>query len=72
MNTLIYFNALDKPDNIGISQLTDNLQQFIDERLNVFVNYAIVGNKIEFDYQHEGETKRGYALFFDVPNDFQN
>lgn len=69
MNTLIYFNAPDKPENIGISQLTDNLQQFIDERLNIFVNYAIVGNQIQFDVNEE---KRGYALFFDVPNDFQN
>ena len=69
MNTLIYFNAPDKPENIGISQLTDNLQLFIDERLNIFVNYAIVGNQIQFDVT---ETKRGYALFFDVPTDFQN
>lgn len=67
--TLIYFNAPDKPENIGISQLTDNLQQFIDERLNIFVNYVIVGNQIQFDVNEE---KRGYALFFDVPNDFQN
>lgn len=69
MNTLIYFNAPDKPENIGISQLTNDLQLFIDERLNIFVNYAIVGNQIQFDVT---ETKRGYALFFDVPNDFQN
>ena len=67
--TLIYFNAPDKPENIGISQLTDNLQQFIDERLNIFVNYVIVGNQIQFDVNEE---KRGYALFFDVPTDFQN
>ena len=67
--TLIYFNAPDKPENIGISQLTSDLQSFINERLNIFVNYAIVGNQIQFDVNEE---QRGYALFFDVPNDFQN
>lgn len=67
--TLIYFNAPDKPENIGISQLTENLQLFIDERLNIFVNYAIVGNQIQFDVNEE---QRGYALFFDVPTDFKN
>ena len=67
--TLIYFNSPDKPENIGISQLTNDLQLFIDERLNIFVNYDIVGNQIQFDVNEE---KRGYALFFDVPNDFQN
>ena len=67
--TLIYFNAPDKPENIGISQLTTDLQLFIYERSNIFVNYAIVGNQIQFDVNEE---QRGYALFFDVPNDFQN
>lgn len=72
MNTLIYFNLPDKPENIGISQLTNDLEQFINERLNIFVNYSITDNKIEFDVIKDEELKRGYALFFSVPSDFQN
>jgi len=61
---LIYFNAPSKPENMGISQLTDDINQFIIDRAEELPNAEIVGNTIQFD--------GGYAVFIDVPSDFQN
>lgn len=64
MKKLIYFNAPSKPENMGISQLTDDINQFIADRAEELPNAEIVGNTIQFD--------GGYAVFIDVPSDFQN
>ena len=64
MKKLIYFNAPSKPENMGISQLVDDINVFIDERKEELPNSEILGNTIQFD--------GGYAVFLDVPNDFEN
>lgn len=64
MKTLIYFNLATKPENMGISQLTDDINQFIIDKAEELPNAEIVGNTIQFD--------GGYAVFIDVPSDFQN
>jgi len=64
MKKLIYFNALSKPENMGISQLTDDINQFIIDRSTELPNAQIIDNTIQFD--------GGYAIFTDVPEDFQN
>jgi hypothetical protein len=61
---LIYFNAPSKPENMGISQLVDDINQFIADRAEELPNAQIIGNTIQFD--------GGYAVFIDVPSDFQN
>jgi dihydropteroate synthase len=61
---LIYFNAPSKPENMGISQLVDDINQFIAERSEELPNAQVAGNIIQFD--------GGYAVFVDVPSDFQN
>lgn len=73
MNTLIYFNAPDKPSNMGISQLTDNLQQFLAERSDILVDPIVLSDRFTFTKEIIDEQPvRGYALFFQVPNDFEN
>lgn len=73
MKTFIYFNAPDKPTNMGISQLTDNLQQFLADRAEILVDYTILEDRFTFTKEVvEGEVIRGYALTFQVPDDFQN
>jgi hypothetical protein len=49
---------------MGISQLTDDVNQFIADRATELPNAQIVENTIQFD--------GGYAIFTDVPEDFQN
>lgn len=69
MKTLIYFNAPDKPENMGISQLTDDIQTFLDERSDVIINPSIDGNILNFE-KTDGDP--GYAVLAETPEDFQN
>lgn len=80
---LIYFNAPDKPENMGQSQLTADISQFLAERANVLVDATIDGDRIHFtkDYDivldAEGNEVsrtpvRGFAIITTVPDDFQN
>jgi hypothetical protein len=74
MKTLIYFNRPDCPENMGISQLTDNLNQFLADRSSIIVNPTISNNILTFDKQanEEGIVERGYAILTETPEDFQN
>lgn len=69
MKTLIYFNRPDCPTNMGISQLTDDVQQFLADRSEILINPHIVGNILEFE---NAEGTKGYAVMTDTPNNFQN
>lgn len=69
MKTLIYFNFNDKPENMGISQLTDDVQQFLAERSDILINPVITENIITFVKQ---DGANGYAVMCTVPSDFQN
>ena len=69
MKTLIYFNRPDCPANMGISQLTDDVQQFLADRSEILINPHIVGNILEFE---NAEGTKGYAVMTDTPNNFQN
>ena len=74
MKTLIYFNRPDCPENMGVSQLTDDLQQFLAERSSTIINPIIDENILTFDKPEvEGELlNRGYAILTETPDDFQN
>lgn len=74
MKTLIYFNRPDCPENMGISQLTDDLQQFLTDRASIIVNPIINGDILTFDKpeNEEGVVERGYAMLTETPDDFQN
>lgn len=74
MKTLIYFNKPDCPENMGISQLTDNLQQFLTDRASIIVNPVIDKNILTFDKpeNEEGVVEKGYAMLTETPDDFQN
>lgn len=74
MNTLIYFNRPDCPENMGTSQLTSDIQGFLIERSSIIIDPVITGNKITFTkgIDEEGNLVFGYAMMFDVPNDFKN
>lgn len=69
MKTLIYFNRPDCPENMGISQLTDDVQTFLDERSDVIINPFIDGNILNFK-KTDGDP--GYAILAETPEDFQN
>jgi hypothetical protein len=64
MKKLIYFNSPSKPENMGISQLVDDVNEFINERSKELPNAEIIDNTIKFD--------GGYAVFIEVPADFEN
>lgn len=68
MKTFIYFNLKDKPENMGQSQLTDDLELFIKTNSEILVNAKVDGNKLIFD-KEEGQ---GYAIVSNVPEDFEN
>ena len=69
MKTLIYFNRPDCPPNMGISQLTDDVQTFLAERSDILINPNIVGNILEFE---NTEGTKGYAVMTETPEDFEN
>jgi len=69
MKTLIYFNKPDCPTNIGISQLTDDVQTFLAERADILINPIIVGNILEFEI---AEGVKGYAVMTETPENFEN
>lgn len=76
MKTLIYFNRPDCPENIGISQLTDNLQLFLDERSNIIINPVINGNILTFDkiiiVDGVKTIITGFAMLIETPDNFEN
>lgn len=76
MKTLIYFNRPDCPENMGISQLTDNLQLFLDERSDIIINPIINGNILTFDKEiiiDEVKTIiTGFAMLIETPDNFEN
>ena len=70
---MIYFNADDKPENMGQSQLidADSLKTFISNRKSILPDAKIVGNKLFF-YTIDSVKRERYAIIIDVPNDFEN
>lgn len=74
MSTLIYFNRPDCPENMGISQLTSNLEDFLIERSSIIINPIVEANKITFTkgLDENGNPIVGYAIFLEVQDDFQN
>lgn len=75
MKTLIYFNAPDAPEGVGQSQkLEGTIQEYLDANSSKFVDALIEGNKLTFTkaISEENEPIKGYALIFEVPDDFQN
>lgn len=74
MKTLIYFNRPDCPENMGISQLTDDVQTFLAERSDILINPVITGNILEFTkgYNEQEEPILGYAIMTETPEDFEN
>jgi hypothetical protein len=69
MQTFIYFNRPDCPENIGISQLTTDLSTFLQERENVLKDYVVLTDRFTFT-KPDGES--GYALTFNVDDSFEN
>lgn len=52
------------PENMGKSQLTDDIQTFLDERKELLPNATSDGKKITYD--------GGTATIKSVPDDFDN
>lgn len=69
MKTLIYFNAPDKPESMGICQLTDDLTLFLEERSEILINATVDGDTLSFTKPDETS---GYAVLATTPADFQN
>ena len=74
MKTLIYFNRPDCPASMGICQLTDDVQSFLNERANILINPVITGNILEFTkgYNENEEPILGYAVLTETPESFEN
>jgi len=72
MKKLIYFNAKDVVDGVPQSQVVDSLEAFIAE--NKLIDFSIDKNIITFTkaLSEDNTPQKGYALVFDVPNDFEN
>jgi hypothetical protein len=69
MQTFIYFNRPDCPENMGISQLTTDLDAFLQQRSEVLKDYVVLSDRFTFT-KPDGEI--GYALTFEVEDSFQN
>lgn len=69
MKKLIYFNAPDKPESMGICQLTDDLTLFLEERSEILINATVDGDILSFT---KPDGTSGYAVLATTPADFQN
>lgn len=69
MKKHIFFNSDDKPENMGISQLTDDIDVFISERSAILKDASYTTTKLTFT-KPDGNT--GYAVITNVPDDFKN
>lgn len=74
MSKLIYFNRKDLVDGVNQSQLVESVEAFVDERKSKLIDAVILSDRIEFTkaISEENELQKGYALVFDVPEDFEN
>lgn len=80
MKTLIYFNRATCPDNMGVSQLTEDVTLFLDERKELIINPVIADGILTFetnkpisnDPDAKMEVVTGYALMIETPADFNN
>lgn len=69
MKKHIFFNADDKPENMGISQLTDDVDSFISERSSILKDATYTKTKLTFT---KPDGTQGYATITDVADDFKN
>jgi len=69
MQVFIYFNRKDCPENIGLCQLTNDLNFFIQERSSILKDVQILSDRFTFQKEN-GET--GYAIYVMVDDLFEN
>lgn len=69
MKKLIYFHAQHLVDGVGQSQLVEDLEAFIEERKSKLIDAEVIENKLIFT---KPNGDKGYAMIFNVPNDFEN
>ena len=70
-DTLIYFNASDKPENMGQSQKTENVSIFCSERKDILVDAYITLDRKTLLFRKPDGTW-GEAILVEVDKDFQN
>jgi len=69
MKTLIYFNTTNCPEQIGCSQLTDDLNTFLDERKEFIINPKVNKNILTFE---KVDGTIADAVLLEVSDDFVN
>jgi hypothetical protein len=69
MQTLIYFNTINCPEQIGCSQLTDDLNTFLDERKEFIINPIVSENILTFE---KVDGTIADAVLLEVSDDFVN
>jgi len=80
MKTLIYFNRPTCPENMGVSQLTEDVDLFLEERKDIIINPVIADGILTFETGKPVDTTpdakiemvTGYAIMVVTPEDFQN
>jgi hypothetical protein len=75
-DTLIYFDASDKPENMGISQKAISVYQFVKEHSDKLPSCTYSNDKkfIYFvkPFVADSISTQGRAILIPVPNDFEN
>ena len=68
----IYFNAKDVVEGVPQSQVVESVENFITE--NKLIDFSFKENIITFTkaLSEDNVPQKGYALVFDVPNDFNS
>jgi hypothetical protein len=69
MKTLIYFNTTNCPEQIGCSQLTEDLTTFLDERKEFIINPIVSKNILTFE---KVDGTIADAVLLEVSDDFVN
>lgn len=74
MKILLYFNANDIREGMGQSQMLDGtIEEFLQANQSKFIEPIIENDMLTFTKSiTEIEVIKGYAMIFQVPNDFQN
>lgn len=69
MKTHLIFNLPDKPDNMGLMHMIDDIELWIKDRKNILKEAYVSKDSTRLTFIKEDETE-GFAIIHEVPDEF--
>lgn len=69
MKTHLIFNLPDKPDNMGLMHMIDDIESWIKDRKNILKEAYVSKDSTRLTFIKEDKTE-GFAIIHEVPDEF--